>query len=97
MSAQQTVSMIMLHDGTPRDAEARERLAGVLGGAGDVGAADDDGVFDVHIEAESFEDALVRVWDAIAESGTDDHLAFLEHPEIPEHWQHRMRAHPRPS
>ena len=28
-----------------------------------------------------------RVWDAVAASGTDDHVVFLEHPELPEHWR----------
>jgi hypothetical protein len=23
----------------------------------------------------------------VAASGTDDHLLFLEHPELPEHWR----------
>ena len=32
---------------------------------------------------------LTRVWDAVAASGTDDHLVFLEHPELPEHWRPR--------
>jgi hypothetical protein len=34
---------------------------------------------------------LQRVWDAVAASGTDDHIAFLEHPDLPEHWLHRSR------
>jgi hypothetical protein len=29
------------------------------------------------------------VWDAVAASGTDDHVVFLEHPELPEHWRSR--------
>jgi hypothetical protein len=31
------------------------------------------------------EAALQRVWDAVSASGTDDHILFLEHPELPEH------------
>jgi hypothetical protein len=45
------------------------------------------GVFEVTLEAEDFEDALQRVWDAVAASGTDNHLLFLEHPDLPEHWR----------
>jgi hypothetical protein len=41
------------------------------------------------LEADDLEDALTRVWDAVAASGTDDHIVFLEHPELPEHWRHR--------
>ncbi|HEY2317985.1 MAG TPA: hypothetical protein VGH67_06775 [Solirubrobacteraceae bacterium] len=87
-----TISMLMLHDATPRDQEARERLAAALPDA-QVGAADDVGVFEVTLEAADLEDALLRVWDAVAASGTDDHIVFLEHPELPEHWRPRS-GHP---
>ena len=83
-----TISMLMLHYGTPRDREAREQLAAALPDA-EVGAPDDVGVFDVTLEAADLEDALLRVWDAVAASGTDDHIVFLEHPELPEHWRPR--------
>ena len=80
--------MLLLHPGTPRDAQAREQLAAVLPGA-DVAAADDLGVFEIALDADDQEQALQRVWDAVAASGTDDHVVFLEHPELPEHWRHR--------
>jgi hypothetical protein len=80
--------MLMLYYGTPRDQEAREQLAAALPD-GQVGATDDVGVFDVTLEAENLDDALLRVWDAVAASGTDDHVVFLEHPELPEHWRAR--------
>jgi hypothetical protein len=85
--------MVMLHLGTPRDQEARQQLAAALPAA-DVGAPDDIGVFEIALGAEDREDALRRVWDAVAASGTDDHLAFLEHPDLPEHWRHRSRRPP---
>ena len=88
--AQQTVSMVMMHLGTPRDQEAREQLAATLPEA-NVGAPDDVGVFEIDLDGEDREDALRRVWDAVAASGTDDHIAFLEHPELPEHWRHLGR------
>ncbi len=80
--------MLMLHDGSPRDLEARTELAAALPGA-DIGEPDEVGVFEVVLEADDREDALSRVWDAVAASGTDDHIVFLEHPELPEHWRHR--------
>jgi hypothetical protein len=89
--AQQIVAMVMMHLGTPRDQEAREQLAAALPEA-QVGAPDNVGVFEVGLDAEDHEDALKRVWDAVAASGTDDHIAFLEHPELPEHWRHLSRA-----
>ena len=78
--------MLMLHDGTPRDQEARAQLAAALPEA-EVGTPDDVGVFEVSLEADDLDDALLRVWDAVAASGADDHIVFLEHPELPEHWR----------
>jgi hypothetical protein len=82
--------MLMLHLGTPRDQEARRHLSEALPDA-DVGAPDDVGVFQVVLDAEDQEQALTRVWDAVAASGTDDHIVFLEHPDLPEHWRARSR------
>jgi hypothetical protein len=86
MAERHVVSMFMLHFGTPRDQEAREQLAAALPG-GEVGPPDGIGVFDVTLDADDREDALRRVWDAVAASGTDDHIVFLEHPDLPEHWR----------
>jgi hypothetical protein len=82
------VGMFMLHVGTPRDQTAREELAAALPDA-TVGEPDDIGVFEIEIDADDQEDALMRIWNAVAESGTDDHVVFLEHPELPEHWRRR--------
>ncbi len=86
MAERQIVSMLMLHTGTPRDQEARAELAADLPDAS-VGEPDDAGVFDVELDAKDLEDALRRTWDAVAASGTDDHIVFLEHPQLPEHWR----------
>jgi hypothetical protein len=83
-----TVAMLLLHPGTPRDAEARTALADALGDAG-IGEPDELGVFEVTVAEDDAEAALSRVWDAVAASGTDDHIVFLEHPELPEHWRAR--------
>ena len=80
--------MLLLHEDSPRDLDAREQLAAVLPGA-EVTEPSDVGVFDVILEADDQEQALQRVWDAVAASGTDDHIVFLEHPELPEHWRPR--------
>jgi hypothetical protein len=89
--AEQRVSMLMRHLGTPRDQEAREQLAAALPEAS-VTPPDDVGVFEIRLDAEDLEQALTRIWDAVAASGTDDHIVFLEHPELPEHWQPRSRS-----
>jgi hypothetical protein len=84
--AQHTVAMFMSHFGTPRDEEAREQLAAALPDA-TVTKPDDVGVFEVQLEADDLEDALQRVWDAVAASGTDDHIVFLEHRDLPDWWR----------
>jgi hypothetical protein len=90
MAQRHRVAMLMMHDGTPRDLEAREHLGAVLPDA-QLTEPDDVGVFEIALDADDQEGALQRVWDAVAASGTDDHIAFLEHPELPEHWLHRSR------
>ncbi|MEA2400247.1 MAG: hypothetical protein QOK00_650 [Thermoleophilaceae bacterium] len=86
------VGMLMLHGGTPRDREAREQLAAALPAGAEVSEPDDLGVFEITLEAEDREDSLLQVWNAVAASGTDDHILFLEHPELPEHWRPRSAA-----
>jgi hypothetical protein len=81
------ISMLMLHSGTPRDQEARAELATALPPDAEVGEPDQVGVFEVRLDADDLEDALRMVWDAVAASGTDDHIVFMEHPELPEHWR----------
>jgi hypothetical protein len=82
----QIVEMYTLHGRTPRDLEARKELAAALPDA-ELTEPDDVGVFEIHLEAEDKEHALQAVWNAIAASGTDDHIVFFEHPDLPEHWR----------
>jgi hypothetical protein len=86
MAERRRIGMLMLHHGTPRDRRAREELAAALPD-GEVSEPDEIGVFEVTVEADDQEQALQRVWDAVAASGTDDHIVFLEHPDLPEHWR----------
>ena len=79
--------MLLIHGGTPKDRECRERLAEVLPEDALVEEPDELGVFEIELDAEDQEDALMTVWNAVAASGTDDHILFLEHPELPEHWR----------
>jgi hypothetical protein len=80
--------MFLVHSGTPRDQEARDQLAEALPDA-EIGEPDDVGVFVITLEAEDEEQALTMVWNAVAASGADDHIVFLEHPDLPEHWRER--------
>lgn len=94
MSQRQTIAMQMRSRGE-RAERAREELAGALPSA-DVGEPDETGAFEVGLDASSFEAALDEVFNAVAASGTDDHLVFMEHPDVPEHWRHRAEAPPQP-
>jgi hypothetical protein len=93
MAERHAVGMLLLHGGTPKDEQERRELAAALGGA-EVTEPDEVGVFEIRLEARDQEDALKRVWDAVAAAGADDHIVFLEHPELPEHWRARS-ARPR--
>jgi hypothetical protein len=82
------VATLVLEQPGPDAEAARERLADVLGSAVTVDAPDPEtGVFDVTLDAASRDDALKAVWNAIAAAGADDHILFLEHPDIPGHWR----------
>jgi hypothetical protein len=72
------VEMLLREPETPGYEEAREQLAAALPGA-EVGDPNDVGVFEIAIEADDREDALKRIWDAVAASGTDDHIVLVEH------------------
>jgi hypothetical protein len=83
------IGLLQQHGSTRRDEEAREQLAAALPDDARVGPADEDGVFTVMVQADDLDGALTIVWDAVAASGTDDHLLFLEHPDLPGHWRSR--------
>lgn len=85
------VAMLMLHERSPHDREAREQLVAALPTA-QISEPDDVGIFEIELDADDQEQALQRVWDAVGASGTDDHIVFLEHPELPEHWRSRSRG-----
>ncbi|MFL5825769.1 MAG: hypothetical protein ACJ76V_04535 [Thermoleophilaceae bacterium] len=57
--------------------DARRRLAEVLGV--EVPPPDDLGIVEVEVEADSWEDAVQRVLDAIDRAGADDHFVLAEH------------------
>jgi hypothetical protein len=88
MASRHEIPMLLLHGRAPRDLEARDQLRSALPDA-QVSEPDEDGVFEVAVEADDLDQALQKVWDAVAASGTDDHIVFLEHPDLPEHWRQR--------
>jgi hypothetical protein len=84
--AEHRVALYMIDRGERADA-ARAALADALGVAAP--EPDGTGTFEVAVEAGDQDAALTRVWDAIAAAGADDHVAFLEHADLPEHWRAR--------
>jgi hypothetical protein len=79
VSPQHRVGLIAQHVDTPRDEEAREQLADVLTDAEVTPIDGETGAFEVEVEAESQDEAIRRVRDAIAAAGVDDHLQVAEH------------------
>jgi hypothetical protein len=84
----QVVTLLVDEPGPLADA-ARERLTEQLPDAQVDPPDPETGVFDVKFEADSRDDALLRVWDAVAAAGADDEIVFLEHSDIPDHWRSR--------
>ena len=79
---------LQLLDRTPRGVRARQDLIACLDGARAT-EPDEGGAFEVIFECNGQDDALDRVWNAVAQCGADDHLVILEHPPIARHWEHR--------
>jgi hypothetical protein len=48
---------------------------------------DEARAFEIEVEAESLDQALLTIWHAIGAAGVDDDIVFLEHPRVPEHWR----------
>jgi hypothetical protein len=64
----------------------RAALIDALGGV-PATEPEEDGTFEVTVEADSDDDALLAVWNAMAASGADEHIVFTEHPKLREHWR----------
>jgi hypothetical protein len=82
--SQHCVALQVFHRGG--SAKAPQKLAEAMPDA-EVGQPDEDGIIEVRLDAPDFEEALHLVWNGIASAGCDDHIAFAEHPDIPEHWK----------
>jgi hypothetical protein len=52
-----------------------------------IGDPDEARVFEIEMEADSLDEALLEIWHAIGAAGVDDHIVFMEHPQVPEHWR----------
>jgi hypothetical protein len=48
---------------------------------------DEQRVFEIEVEADSLNEALLAIWHAVGAAGVDDHIVFMEHPQVPEHWR----------
>ena len=83
-----TIALQLLDRG-PRAQRAREELLRCLGDGATATEPAGDGTFEVKIPCNGQDDALQRVWDALAACGGDDHLVIMEHPDVHHHWEHR--------
>jgi hypothetical protein len=72
--------------GGPHGEEVRGRLLEALGNP-PATDPDETRTFEVRVEGETVDDALLEVWNALAAAGADDHILFIEHPNLPEHWR----------
>jgi hypothetical protein len=72
--------------GGPHGEEVRAALLAALGNP-PASEPDETGTFEVTVEAGDVDGALLAVWNAVAASGADDHIVFIEHPNLPEHWR----------
>jgi hypothetical protein len=93
VASRQVVPMLLLHPGTPRDIAAHGQLQDALPEA-EITEPDDVGEVEIRLDADDLEQALERIWDGVAASGSDDHIVFLEHPDLPEHWRPRSGRRP---
>ena len=64
----------------------RAALLDALGGPPST-EPDEEGTFEITVEAASDDDALLAVWNAMAASGADEHIVFMEHPKLRDHWR----------
>jgi hypothetical protein len=87
--SEQTVRLVVDPEATDPYQHALQELRQVLGDGVEVPDPDDAGVIEVKLDAADLEEAVRRVFDAMAASGADDHFEIAEHPEIPGHWRPR--------
>jgi hypothetical protein len=87
--SEQTVRLVVDPEATDPYQHALQELRQVLGDDVEVPDPDDAGVIEVKLDAADLEEAVRRVFDAMAASGADDHFEIAEHPEIPGHWRPR--------
>lgn len=72
--------------GGPHGEEVRAALLEALGNP-PATEPDETGTFEVAVDADDIDAALLSVWNALAASGADDHILLIEHPNIPGHWR----------
>jgi len=70
--------------------EVRKAFLEALGNPPATGP-DETGTFEITIEADTIDDALLAAWNALAASGAEDYILFIEHPKLPEHWRRLPR------
>jgi hypothetical protein len=77
MSQEHAVGLQLLHGGERCRRAVQDLIEAIPGGDADEPEAE-TGVFEVRLEARSQEEALHTVWNAIAQTGCDDHVVFVD-------------------
>ena len=83
--------MLMLPRGETKNQRSHAGIAAWMGPNSNVSEPDERGVFQIDLEAADLEAAREHCWNAVGGSGTADHVALLEHPDLPEHWHARAK------
>ena len=85
--SEQIVRLVLDPDAVDPHEHALRELAQALGDGATLSEPDEAGVVEVRVEADDQEQAVKRVFDAVAAAGADDHVEIAEHPDIPGHWR----------
>jgi hypothetical protein len=79
MTERHSIALELLQHG-PHPIQHVNAMRDVLPGATFTEPEPETGFFDVQVDADSREEALIEVIDAIAAVGADDHVVIAEHP-----------------
>ena len=85
--SEQIVRLTLMRDAPDPYEHALRELRQVLGDDVQVPDPDEAGVVEVKLDAAGEDEAVQRVFDAVAAAGADDHFEIAEHPEVPGHWR----------
>jgi hypothetical protein len=95
--ARELVKMVMLPRGETKNARSLEHLAGALPEDAVGTNPDEDGVFEVELEAADIDAARHRVWNAVSVAGINEHVMLLDDDDLPDEWRAHARLPHKPA